>query len=51
MNKEQPTETTVKWKCAICGYIYEGETPFENLPSTWTCPKCHNPKVCFEKTI
>lgn len=38
-------------KCKICGYIYDTEmgdpptgvepgTPFEELPSGWTCPIC-----------
>ena len=25
-----------KWKCKICGYIYEGEF----LPEDFTCPLC-----------
>jgi flavin reductase (DIM6/NTAB) family NADH-FMN oxidoreductase RutF/rubredoxin len=49
-----------KYKCTICGYIYDPEvgdpdsgiaagTPFEELPDTWTCPICNAPKSDFEK--
>ena len=49
-----------KWKCTVCGYIYDPEngdpdrnipagTPFEQLPETWTCPVCGAPKSQFAK--
>ena len=49
-----------KWKCTVCGYIYEPElgdpdggiapgTPFEQLPDTWVCPVCGASKDLFEK--
>jgi len=49
----------MKWKCRICGYIYDEEaglpeqgigsgTKFENLPSDWVCPICGAPKTEFE---
>ena len=34
-----------KWKCKICGYIYEGES----LPENFTCPVCRQPASAFEK--
>ena len=34
-----------KWKCKVCGYIYEGET----LPADFTCPVCKQPASAFEK--
>ena len=34
-----------KWKCKVCGYIYEGET----LPEDFTCPLCKQPASAFEK--
>lgn len=34
-----------KWKCKVCGYIYEGET----LPADFTCPVCKQPASSFEK--
>ena len=47
-----------KYKCAKCGWIYDPATgdpkqgippgtPFENLPSGWQCPICHQPKSMF----
>ena len=41
-----------KYKCTICGYIYDDdkeEVKFENLPDSWTCPLCGVPKSLFEK--
>ena len=32
-----------KWKCTVCGYIHEGDTPPEN------CPVCKQPKEKFVK--
>lgn len=48
-----------KYKCTICGYIYDPEkgdpdsgiapgTAFENLPTDWVCPQCGAPKDAFE---
>jgi len=49
-----------KWKCKICGYIYDPEkgdpdgnippdTPFLKIPDDWVCPACGAPKEMFEK--
>lgn len=49
-----------KWKCSICGYIYDpaqgapdtgvaAGTPFEKIPEDWTCPVCGASKDNFEK--
>jgi len=49
-----------KWKCTICGYIYDpavGDTEhginpgtkFENLPDDWVCPECGAPKDQFDR--
>ncbi len=49
-----------KYKCLICGYIYDpalGDpdrgvnpgTAFEALPKDWVCPECGAPKSEFEK--
>ena len=32
-----------KWKCSVCGYIYEGDT----LPADFTCPICKQPASAF----
>lgn len=39
-----------KWKCSVCGYIYDEareEVPFAELPDDWTCPVCGAPKSAF----
>ena len=33
------------WRCAVCGYEYEGET----LPPDFVCPLCRHPASDFEK--
>lgn len=49
-----------KYKCSVCGYIYDPEkgdedggvppnTPFSKVPDTWVCPACGAPKDMFEK--
>ncbi|MCD6210102.1 MAG: rubredoxin [Thermodesulfobacteriota bacterium] len=41
-----------KWKCTVCGYIYDEEeegTKFEDLPDDWVCPACGVGKEVFEK--
>ncbi len=50
----------MKWRCTVCGYIYDSEigdsdneipagTPFEDLPDEWVCPICGASKDLFEK--
>ena len=50
----------VKWKCEVCGYIYdpvkgdpdggiEPETTFDQLPDDWVCPICGAGKEDFTK--
>ena len=38
-----------KWYCTVCGYIYDGDIPFEELPENWLCPLCQQPKSVFIK--
>jgi len=49
-----------KYRCTVCGYIYDPEqgdpdssikpgTPFEDLPDDWVCPICGAIKNDFEK--
>lgn len=38
-----------KYVCSICGYVYEGDIPFEELPQDYTCPVCRQPKSVFKK--
>jgi len=50
----------MKWRCMVCGYIYDEEqgapesevapgTLFKKLPDDWTCPVCGASKELFEK--
>ncbi len=57
--EEKTTMGQEKYKCKICGYIYDPEkgdpdsnipagTPFEKLPEDWVCPVCGAGKEEFE---
>jgi rubredoxin len=50
-----------KYRCNICGYIYDPErgearnktppgTAFEDLPELWFCPSCGSGKMRFRIT-
>ncbi len=51
----------VKWRCTVCGFIYDeekgysdggiaaGTSSFEDLPKDWVCPFCGANKDAFEK--
>jgi rubredoxin len=43
------TAMNTVWKCSVCGYIYDGDTPFEELSDDWTCPICGVGKDAFEQ--
>lgn len=45
--KEKTMSETKKWVCSICGYVYDGDIPFEELPEDWVCPLCGEPKSVF----
>ncbi len=45
---ETTSPTEKHWVCTICGHIYEGDIPFEELPNDWTCPLCGVGKELFE---
>lgn len=49
-----------KYKCMVCGYVYDPErgdedgnvapgVAFEDLPDDWLCPVCSVDKGVFEK--
>ena len=41
-----PQQTGIRrWRCKICGYIYEGES----LPADFVCPLCKHGAVDFEE--
>ncbi len=41
-------ENGKKWTCTVCGYEYDEETPWEELPDDWVCPLCGVGKDMFE---
>ena len=43
----EETSTDVKYRCTICGYIYEGDITKES--DDYKCPICTVPKEMFEK--
>jgi len=58
--KKEATPKMAKYRCKVCGYIYDPElgdpdsgikpgTPFEELPSDWVCPVCGATKTEFER--
>lgn len=48
--KEEPEQKgSAKYVCDVCGYEYDGETPFEELPADWKCPICGMGKEHFHK--
>lgn len=38
-----------KYVCDVCGYVYDGEIPFEELPDDYKCPVCGVGKEHFNK--
>ncbi|MCL2433502.1 MAG: rubredoxin [Clostridia bacterium] len=26
--------------CTVCGYVYDGDIPFQQQPDDYTCPVC-----------
>jgi flavin reductase (DIM6/NTAB) family NADH-FMN oxidoreductase RutF/rubredoxin len=58
--KKVETPGTGKYRCTVCGWIYDPEigdpdggiapgTPFEQIPDDWVCPVCGAAKSAFEK--
>ncbi len=48
-----------KWRCAVCGFVYEEEkglpeegvspsTRWNDIPDSWQCPECGVTKAEFE---
>jgi len=58
--RKETVSKMAKYKCTVCGYIYDPElgdpdggikpgTPFEKIPDSWVCPVCGASKDQFEK--
>lgn len=43
--QEEPVKKLRKFRCKICGYVYEGES----LPEDFVCPLCKHPAEDFEE--
>ncbi len=57
--KKEAAAKMAKYRCTICGYVYDPElgdpdggiepgTPFEEIPDDWVCPVCGAAKSDFE---
>ncbi len=60
INNNKGEDKMIKYRCTLCGYIYDPEkgdpdsgikpgTPFEKIPEDWVCPVCGANKSQFEK--
>ncbi len=38
-----------RWVCSVCGYVYDGDIPFEELPADYACPVCKHGKEYFRQ--
>ena len=46
---EEEKAQEARWVCSVCGYVYAGDTPLEQLPDSFVCPICRQPKSAFVK--
>ena len=57
---DQNNVITMKYRCRICGYVYDPEkgdpdsgippgTAFEDMPAEWVCPVCGASREEFEE--
>jgi len=60
IEEKKGTPKMAKYRCTVCGYIYDPElgdpdggiapgTPFDQIPDDWVCPVCGAAKTDFEK--
>jgi flavin reductase (DIM6/NTAB) family NADH-FMN oxidoreductase RutF/rubredoxin len=53
IEKPKLEETTKKYKCVVCSYVYDEATEkikFTELPYNWICPLCSSEKHVFGET-
>ena len=48
MSEDKTATEAKKWVCTVCDYVYDGDTPFEQLPDDYVCPLCGVDKTFFE---
>lgn len=46
-SSEGTQEASKTWVCSVCGYVYDGTVPFEDLADDYQCPICKMPKEKF----
>jgi len=44
---DKPVSERMAYVCQDCGYVYDEEKPFEDVPDEYNCPKCAAPKTRF----
>ncbi|KAG0614059.1 hypothetical protein M758_6G148200 [Ceratodon purpureus] len=44
---DKPVGERIAYVCQDCGYVYDQETPFEDVPDEYNCPQCSAPKMRF----
>lgn len=49
VEEDKTEESESKYICGICGYVYDGDVPFKDLPEDYVCPICGQPKSVFKK--
>ncbi len=49
VEEKKSAPSGVKYVCDICGYEYDGDIPFEDLPADWKCPLCSAGKESFTR--
>ena len=49
VKEDKKGETGARYVCTVCGYEYDGDVPFEDLPEDWVCPLCGVGKDMFKK--
>ena len=47
VEEKEETSSDIRYRCTICGYIYEGDITKES--DDYKCPICTVPKDMFEK--
>lgn len=47
--EDKKSANTDVWVCSVCGYVYDGDIPFEELPDDYKCPICKVSKDKFVK--
>lgn len=49
-----PADTTTQYKCTVCAHAYDADADgngvaFEDLPDSWLCPVCGQPKSAYKE--